>query len=96
MAIAFYPGDHFGPKYKGGLFIAFHGSWNRAPLPQGGDQVTFVPFANGRPTGEYSTFATEKGSPTSLRASGVAVAPDGSLYIAADQNGKIWKVTKRG
>lgn len=58
--------------------------------------MTFVPFANGRPTGEYSTFATEKGSPTSLRASGVALAPDGSLYIAADQNGKIWKVTKRG
>ncbi len=94
MAIAFYPGDQFGPKYKGGLFIAFHGSWNRAPLPQGGYQVTFVPFANGRPTGEYSTFATEKGSPTSLRASGVAVAPDGSLYIAADQNGKIWRVIK--
>lgn len=92
MAIAFYPGDQFGPKYKGGLFVAFHGSWNRAPLPQAGYRVVFVPFANGRPTGEYSTFATE-GSPTSLRASGVAVAPDGSLYIAADQNGKIWKVT---
>lgn len=94
MAIAFYPGDGFGAKYKGGLFVAFHGSWNRAPLPQAGYQVAFVPFANGRPAGEYSTFATEKGGPTSLRASGVAVAPDGSLYISADQNGKIWKVTK--
>ncbi len=94
MALAFYTSNAFGPKYKDGLFAAFHGSWNRAPLPQEGYRVVFVPFTNGRPTGEYSTFATEKGGPTSLRASGVAVAPDGSLYISADQNGKIWKVTK--
>lgn len=96
MALAFYTSDAFGAKYKGGLFAAFHGSWNRAPLPQEGYRVVFVPFANGRPTGEYSTFATEKSGPTSLRASGVAAAPDGSLYISADQNGKIWRVTKRG
>jgi glucose/arabinose dehydrogenase len=95
MAIAFYPGNQFGPAYKGALFIAFHGSWNRAPLPQAGYRVVFVPFANGKPTGEYSTFATDKSGPTSLRASGVAVAPDGSLYVSADQNGKIWRVTKR-
>jgi glucose/arabinose dehydrogenase len=95
MALAFYTSDAFGPKYKDGLFAAFHGSWNRAPLPQEGYRVVFVPFANGRPTGDYTTFATEKGGPTSLRASGVAVAPDGSLYISADQNGKIWRVTKR-
>jgi glucose/arabinose dehydrogenase len=95
MALAFYDADQFGPPYKGGLFVAFHGSWNRAPLPQAGYRVTFVPFKGGRPTGEYSTFATEKGGPTSLRASGVAVGPDGSLYISADQNGKIWKVVKR-
>jgi glucose/arabinose dehydrogenase len=96
MALAFYDAEQFGPGYKGGLFVAFHGSWNRAPLPQAGYRVSFVPFKNGRPTGEYSTFATEKRGPTSLRASGVAVAPDGSLYISADQNGKIWKVVKRG
>jgi glucose/arabinose dehydrogenase len=95
MALAFYDADQFGASYKGGLFVAFHGSWNRAPLPQAGYRVTFVPFKAGRPTGEYSTFATEKGGPTSLRASGVAVAPDGSLYISADQNGKIWKVTRQ-
>jgi glucose/arabinose dehydrogenase len=96
MALAFSTSDALGPKYKGGLFVAFHGSWNRAPLSQEGYRVVFVPFANGRPTGEYSTFATDKAGPTSLRASGVAVAPDGSLYISADQNGKIWKVTRRG
>jgi glucose/arabinose dehydrogenase len=54
-----------------------------------------VPFTNGKPTGEYSTFATDKSGPTSLRTSGVAVAPDGSLYISADQNGKIWRVTRQ-
>jgi glucose/arabinose dehydrogenase len=95
MAMAFYTADAFEPKYRGGLFVAFHGSWNRAPLPQEGYRVVFVPFAEGTPSGDYSTFATEKGGPTSLRASGVAVAPDGSLYISADQNGKIWKVTRK-
>jgi glucose/arabinose dehydrogenase len=95
MALAFYAGNQFGPTYEGGLFVAFHGSWNRAPLPQEGYRVVFVPFKNGKPSGEYSTFATDKGGPTSLRASGVAVAPDGSLYISADQNGKIWRVTKK-
>jgi glucose/arabinose dehydrogenase len=94
MALAFYTSDTFGPNYRGGLFVAFRGSWNRDPLPQEGYRVVFVPFANGRPQGEYSTFATEKTGPTSLRATGVAVGPDGSLYISADQNGKIWKVTR--
>ena len=61
LALAFYDSDQFGPKYKGGLFAAFHGSWNRAPLPQEGYRVVFVPFKDGRPTGEYSTFATAKG-----------------------------------
>jgi glucose/arabinose dehydrogenase len=94
LALAFYDADQFGPTYKSGLFLAFHGSWNRSPLPQAGYRVVFARFAKGRPTGEYSTFATAKKGPTSLRASGVAVAPDGSLYISADQNGKIWRVTK--
>jgi glucose/arabinose dehydrogenase len=54
-----------------------------------------MPFKDGRPSGEYSTFATSKEGPTDLRASGLAVAPDGALYISADQNQKIWKVTRR-
>jgi len=95
MALAFYTSDAFGSDYRGGLFVAFRGSWNRDPLPQEGYRVVFVPFANGRPQGEYSTFATEKTGPTSLRATGVAVGPDGSLYISADQNGKIWRVIKQ-
>lgn len=64
LALAFYDANQFGPQYKRGLFVAFHGSWNRAPLPQEGFRVVFVPFANGRPTGDYSTFATEKAGPT--------------------------------
>jgi glucose/arabinose dehydrogenase len=95
LALAFYPGDGFGEKYKNGLFVAFHGSWNRAPLPQAGYRVVFAPFANGKATGQYETFASGSGGPTDLRASGLAVGKDGSLYISADQNGKIWRVVKK-
>jgi glucose/arabinose dehydrogenase len=92
MAIVFYHGRQFPARYAGGAFIAFHGSWNRAPLPQAGYRVVFLPFANGRPSGDYETFATGSGGPTDLRASGVAVGPDGSLYIASDGNQSIWRV----
>ena len=95
MALAFYTGSTFGQRYQGGMFIAWHGSWNRAPLPQEGYRVVFAPFRGGRPTGEYETFATLGEGPTALRAAGVAVAPDGSLYISADRNGKIWRVYRR-
>ena len=94
LALGFYSGDALGPDYRDGLFVAFHGSWNRAPLPQAGYRVVFAPFENGKATGEYSTFASGR-SATDLRASGLAVAPDGGLYISADGNGKIWKVVKR-
>jgi glucose/arabinose dehydrogenase len=95
LALAFYAGDGLGEKYKGGLFVAFHGSWNRAPLPQAGYRVVFAPFAGGQATGKWESFATGRGGPTDLRASGLAVGTDGSLYISADQNGKIWKVVKK-
>ena len=95
LALEFYPGGQFGSEYQGGLFIAFHGSWNRAPLPQAGFRVVFVPFEEGVPTGAYETFATGAGGPTELRASGLAVGSDGALYVSADENGKIWKVTRR-
>ncbi len=92
MAIAVARAKQFGPDYSEGLFIAFHGSWNRAPLPQAGYRVVWVPFKGGRPTGSYTTFAAGTEGPTSLRASGLAVGPDGSLYLAADGNGTIWRI----
>jgi glucose/arabinose dehydrogenase len=95
LALAFVTGDALGAKYDGGLFIAFHGSWNRAPLPQAGYRVVFVPFTSGRPAGTYETFATGAEGPTSLRASGVAIGKEGALYVSADQSEKIWRVVKR-
>ena len=93
MALAFYPGDAFGPGYAGGLFVTFHGSWNRAPLPQEGYRVVFAPFTDGKPTGKYQTFATRKGG--KLRAVGLAVGKDGALYVSGDDNETIWRIVKR-
>jgi len=55
--LALYHGDQFPERYRGGAFIAFHGSWNRAPFPQAGYNVVFQPFADGKPTGRYEVFA---------------------------------------
>jgi glucose/arabinose dehydrogenase len=93
MSLAFYPGAEFGPLYAGGLFVAFHGSWNRAPLPQDGYRVVFAPFAEGKPTGSYKNFATMNGG--SFRAVGLAVGKDGALFISADDNHTIWRVVRR-
>lgn len=97
--LAFYTGTAFPARYRGGAFIAFHGSWNRAPFPQGGYLVAFVPFANGHPTGAYETFADgfagavkDPGRATH-RPAGLAQGLDGSLYIADDVRGTIWRVT---
>jgi glucose/arabinose dehydrogenase len=102
--IMFYSGTQFPKHYQGGAFIAFHGSWNRAPLPQDGYNVTFQPFADGKPSGDYEIFAEGFAGKTPLinpndaiaRADGVAQAPDGSLYIAESQKGRIWHVFYRG
>lgn len=91
-ATVFYTGRMFPERYRGGAFVAFHGSWNRAPRPQEGFRVAFVPFENGKPTGRWEDFALPAGAPDSIRPSGLAVGPDGSLYIGADREGKIWRV----
>jgi glucose/arabinose dehydrogenase len=93
MALAFYPGTQFGPGYTGGLFVTFHGSWNRAPLPQEGYRVVFAPFADGKPTGAYRTFATLKGG--RFRPVGLAVGKDGALFVSADDDRTIWRIVKR-
>jgi glucose/arabinose dehydrogenase len=102
--VMFYTGNQFPKKYQGGAFIAFHGSWNRAPMPMDGYNVTFQPFAKDKPSGEFEIFANGFAGKDPLmspadavaRADGVAQAPDGSLYIADSQKGKIWRVMYRG
>ncbi len=97
-----YDGAQFPAAYRGGAFIAFHGSWNRAPGPQGGYNVVFQPLADGKASGPYVVFADgfagavkEPGS-AAHRPSGLAVGPDGALYITDDQHGRIWRVTFKG
>jgi glucose/arabinose dehydrogenase len=100
----FYSGTQFPKRYQGGAFIAFHGSWNRSPMPQDGYNVTFQPFAGGKPSGKGEIFAdgfAGKGpimqqNAAVARADGVAQAPDGSLYIAESVKGRIWRVIYTG
>jgi glucose/arabinose dehydrogenase len=99
MAIHFYRGK--GPvalpsRYAQGAFVALRGSWNRAPLPQAGYRIAFVPFADGAPTRAFETFAIGAESPTAIRFTGVGEGPDGSLYLAADESETIWRVWKPG
>ena len=97
-----YDGQQFPAAYRGGVFIAFHGSWNRAPLPQGGYNVVFQPLADGKSSGPYVVFAdgfagaVKEPGQAAHRPSGLAVGPDGALYISDDQHGRIWRVTYRG
>jgi glucose/arabinose dehydrogenase len=103
-AILFYTADQFPEKYQGGAFIAWHGSWNRAPLPQEGYKVTFTPFEGERPSGDYETFADGFAGADTLkspgnaehRPTGLATGPDGALYVSDDENGTIWRIAYKG
>jgi glucose/arabinose dehydrogenase len=98
MSMVFYTGKMFPASYQGGAFIAFHGSAFRAPLAQEGYHVVFQQFKNGM-AGDYSVFATGfDGGMTSPegaahRPSGLAVGPDGALYLSDDKGGRIWRIT---
>lgn len=101
--ILFYDGNMFPEKYRGGAFIAFHGSWNRAPLPQAGYNVVFVPANDTHVTGHYQVFIDGfAGEPESgagafnfarYRPVGLAVAPDGALFVSDSMRGRIWRVS---
>lgn len=103
-ALLFYTGSQFPEKYRNGAFIAFHGSWNRAPEPQAGFFVVFVPMKDGKPNGNWEVFADGFAGSTEKKASGrvdyrpcgLAQGPDGSLYISDDNKGNIWKVSYNG
>jgi glucose/arabinose dehydrogenase/mono/diheme cytochrome c family protein len=112
LQMCLYTGTQFPAKYRNGMFLAFHGSWNRAPRPQAGYKVVFIPFdEKGMPTGKiasgegaYEDFAT--GFPgvdyftntrdAKYRPSGVTMGPDGSLYISETEKGRLWRVIYTG
>lgn len=99
--LLFYTGNQFPEKYRNGAFIAFHGSWNRAPEMQQGFFVAFVPFANGKPSGKWEIFANNFAGTDQLkspgdakhRPCGLAQGPDGSLYVSDDMQGTIFKIS---
>jgi glucose/arabinose dehydrogenase len=99
LDILFYTGTQFPAKYRGGLFAAFHGSWNRSKRT--GYKVAFIPFKDRRPTAGPEDFLTgwmidpEKrevwGRPV-----GLFQMADGSLLVTDDGAGKIWRVSYKG
>lgn len=97
-----YNGGGFPAAYRDGAFIAFHGSWNRAPAPQAGFNVVFQPLRGGKASGPWVVFADGFAGPSKdsgkavYRPTGLAVAPDGALFISDDGRGRIWRVTYRG
>ena len=100
----FYEGDQFPERYKNGAFIAFHGSTIRAPYPQSGYFVAFVPFEDGAPSGPWEVFADGFAGVDTIvntrdakaRPMGISMGPDGSLYITESVKGKIWRIMYKG
>ena len=100
-ALVFYAGTQFPAEYHGGAFVAFHGSWNRAPGLQAGYQLVFVPMKDGKPSGDWRTFADgfmgdrpiRNPAQAKHRPVGLAVGPDGSLYVSDSTGGTIWKIS---
>ncbi len=102
--LVFYEGDQFPDRYKHGAFIAFHGSTNRAPYPQSGYIVAFVPFKDGKTNGEWEVFADGFAEVDPIvnvkdakhRPMGITFGPDGSMYLSDSVEGRIWKITYTG
>lgn len=98
--LLFYRGTQFPARYRNGVFITFHGSWNRKN--QDGYKVIFLPFAGGSPVDSSETFAdgfaggSMNPGGAKHRPVGLAEGPDGSLYISDDQAGRIWRVIYTG
>jgi glucose/arabinose dehydrogenase len=100
LDLVFYEGDQFPPEYKGHAFVALKGSWNRSDPT--GYKVVRVPFKDGRPEGYYENFATgfwvsgEQRAEVWGRPAALAVAKDGSLLVADDTGGTIWRISYTG
>ncbi len=101
--LLFYGGRQFPSRFRGGAFVAFHGGFDRAPLPNEGFNVVFVPFGGQAPVGGWEVFAdgfignsTNPPADAEHRPMGLAEGPDGSLYISDDDGGRIWRVVFTG
>lgn len=102
--LQFYRGDQFPEHYRNGAFIAFHGSTIRNPYSQAGYFVGFVPFEDGKPSGDWDVFANGFAGVDPIvntgdalhRPMGLSVGPDGSLYISDSVRGTIWRVMYKG
>ncbi len=97
LGLAIYAGSQFPPEYKGDVFVALHGSWNRAQRT--GYKIIRVRMKNGAPTGEYEDFVTGFLLPSGAvwgRPVGVTVAKDGSLLFSDDGSGTLWRVAYTG
>jgi glucose/arabinose dehydrogenase len=97
MEMTFYNSGQFPAEYRGDVFAAFHGSWNRSRRT--GYKVVRIFLKNDQPTGAYEDFLTGfviSDSDVWGRPVGVAVAQDGSLLVSEDGNGSIWRVSYRG
>jgi glucose/arabinose dehydrogenase len=97
LQLTFYQAGMFPAEYRGDIFAAQHGSWNKAMRT--GYEVIRIPIQNGRATGEYQDFLT--GFVTSSgevwgRPVGVTTGTDGSLYVTDDGSGSIWRVSYMG
>jgi len=100
--MAHYDKTQFPQRYRDGVFIAFHGSWDRAPYPQGGYNVVFQPLSGDHASGQCEIFAdgfagaTKSPQDAAHRPSGLAVGPDGSLYVSDDVSGRIYRIVYLG
>jgi glucose/arabinose dehydrogenase len=94
LNLCFYTGKQFPKEYRGDIFAAFHGSWNRKKRT--GYKIVRVPLENGKPTGVYEDFVTGFVNPNGDvwgRPVGVTVAKDGSLLFSEDAHNTIWRVS---
>lgn len=94
LNLCFYDGQQFPPEYRGDIFAAFHGSWNKARRT--GYKIVRVPMNNGKPEGGYIDFVTGFVTPDGKvwgRPVGITVAKDGSLLFSEDGNDTIWRVS---
>ncbi len=94
LNLCFYDGEQFPAEYRGDIFAAFHGSWNRNRRT--GYKIVRVPLEQGKASGEYEDFVTGFVTPDGDvwgRPVGVAVAKDGSLLFSEDAHGTIWRVS---